>query len=220
MSEKKDGSMKLFENGDANMENRNKFFKSAGIDSSRVISAGIANGTNVKIVSASSPKIIYEADGLVTNNKNIFLSITIADCVPVYFYNPENKIVAIVHCGWRGIIGGIIKNALNKIFELGGKAENLAVALGPGICKDHFEIREDTLNEFRDYPEFVVWDSGKIFVDLKEIIKKQLNEFQIRSENIEDNPECTFENNKYFSFRRDKPKIIEAMIAVIGIQST
>lgn len=218
MSEKQDGSMKLFKDDSANMENRNKFFKSVDIDSGQVISAGIANGTNVKIVFANSPKIIYEADGLVTNDKNTFLSITTADCIPVYFYEPENGISGIAHCGWRGVIDGIIKNTLNKIFELGGKTENLAVALGPGICKDHFEIKEDALDKFSDYPEFVIRSNGKIFVDLKGIIKKQLGDFKIKSEKIEDNPECTFESGKYFSFRRDKPEAVEAMIAVIGIK--
>lgn len=216
MSEKKDGSMKLFKDGSANIENRNKFFKFIGIDSGQVISAGIANGINVKIISANSPKIIYEADGLVTNDKNTFLSITIADCIPVYFYEPKNGISGIAHCGWKGIVNGIIKNTLNKIFELGGKTENLAVALGPGICKSHFEIKEDISDKFSDYPEFIIRSDDKISVDLRGIIKKQLGNFQIKSENIEDNPDCTFEGDKYFSFRRDKPKIIEAMVAIIG----
>ncbi len=218
MSEKQDGSMKLFKGSSVNLDNRDRFFKSVGIDSDQVMGAGMANGINVKIVSASSPKIIYETDGLVMNNKNIFLSITIADCIPIYFYEPENRILGITHCGWRGIVDGITKNTLNKIFELGGKAENLAVAIGPGICKDHFEIKEDVLDKFGDYPEFIIRSDNKILVDLKGIIKKQLGDFQIKSEKIEDNPECTFEGDRYFSFRRDKPEAIESMIAVIGIK--
>lgn len=216
MSEKQDGSMKLFKDGDVNLDNRNNFFRSIGINSNQVISAGIANRTNVKIVSANNPKIIYETDGLITNDKNIFLSITVADCVPAYFYEPKNGILGITHCGWRGVAGGIMENTLDKIFELGGKAENIAVVVGPGICKKHFEIKEDALNKFRSYPEFIIRSDDRIFIDLKGIIKKQLGNFQIKSEKIEDNPECTFENNKYFSFRRDKPKIIEAMVAIIG----
>lgn len=217
MSENKDGSMKLFKNSYKNAMNRNIFFKSIGINSDRVISAGIANGINVKIISANSMKVIYGTDGLVTNRKNVFLSITVADCIPVYIYEPENGILGIAHCGWRGIVNGIIKNSYYKITELGGRADNLEVALGPGICKSHFEIKEDVLDKFSDYSEFIIQRDDKIFVDLKGIIKKQLGYFQIKSADIEDNAECTFESDKYFSFRRNKPEIVEAMIAIIGI---
>ena len=75
------------------------------------------------------------------------------------------------------------------------------------------------MDKFNLYPEFIIRKNNKIFVDLKNIIKKQLDKFKIIPENIEDNKECTFENNKYFSFRRDKPKIVETMIAVIGMKN-
>jgi len=215
MSEREDGSMKLAPDN-ANAENRKEFF--AKIAAEKVISADLENGTNAAIVSASSPPIISSADALVTSEKNIYLSITVADCIPVYFYETENKIIALAHCGWRGICGGIIQNTLEKIFMLGGKAENIKMALGPGINKCHFEIKLDILDRFTDYPDFVVKHEEKVFVDLKGIIKKQLDDFGIKEENIENNQECTFENaEKYFSYRRDKPLNIEAMAVAIGL---
>lgn len=218
MSEREDGNMKLISGGE-NSENRNKFFGKSGINAEKVFSADLQNGTNVVIVSADSQKIISGADALVINNKNISLSVTIADCIPVYFYEPGKKIIALAHCGWRGIVGGIVRNTLDKILDLGGKVENTKIALGPGINKCHFEIKKDVLDKFSNYPDFIERRENKIFVDLKGIIKKQLDDFRIKDENVENNQECTFESiDKYFSYRRDKPEKIEAMVAVIGLR--
>jgi YfiH family protein len=216
MSERKDGSMKLFKNESKNSENRQKFFASLDIDDKSVISAEIVHGTNAKVVFENDRGIIGETDGLVTNDKSVFLSITVADCFPVFFYDPENKIIGIAHAGWRGIIGGVLKNTLEEIFKLKGKPENMAVALGPGICKNHFEIKEDILDRFSDYPEFIIRKNQKIFVDLKSVMKKQLKEQGINADKIKDSAICTYESNNLFSWRRDKPKKIEAMVAVIG----
>ncbi|EKE11025.1 MAG: hypothetical protein ACD_15C00151G0003 [uncultured bacterium] len=218
MSEREDGSMKLFEDSELNLENRKRFFEKIGIGENKVVAAEIVHETDVAIVDNASPEIMREADGLVAKDENVFLSVTVADCIPVYFYEPEQKIIAIAHCGWRGIVDGIIESSVNKVIGLGGKAENLKVALGPGIDKCHFEIREDVLERFSKYPEFIIRREDKIFVDLKGIIRKQLANFNINTENIEDNKECTVEHDRYFSYRRDRPKSTEAMIAIIGFK--
>ena len=118
MSERKDGSMKLLKDSDLNLANRKRFFGEIGISKKKIISTGIIHGTNVKIIDSTSPEIVPKTDGLITKYKNIFLCITIADCIPVYFFEPEQKIIAIIHCGWRGIVGGIIKNTIEKIQSL------------------------------------------------------------------------------------------------------
>lgn len=217
LSEKKDGSMKIVAVG-GNDGNRESFFAKVGIELQRVVSAGLRNGTNIEIVNGDSPKVVEGVDGLVAKGRNIFLSITVADCIPVFFFEPESEIVAIAHCGWRGIVGGIVKNILDSIKELEGKMDNLKVALGPGIDVCHFEIRKDVLDRFAEYEKYLIKKDGKIFVDLKGIIFEQLVKNGVRKEKIENDGECTFESEKYFSFRRDKPEVIEAMVAVIGIQ--
>ncbi|HRZ34032.1 MAG TPA: peptidoglycan editing factor PgeF [Candidatus Moranbacteria bacterium] len=218
MSEREDGSMKLFKDSDLNLENRKRFFEKIGIGENKIIAAEIVHGIKVEIVNNSSPNFILEADGLITRDKNIFLSATMADCIPVYLYESEKKIIGVIHCGWRGIVSGIIGNAIKETLSIGGKTENLKIALGPGINSCHFEIKDDVLDRFGSYPEFVIRREGKIFVDLKGIIKEQMVDLGIDYKNIENNEECTMEDDRYFSFRRDKPKVTEAMVAVIGLK--
>ena len=224
MSEKKDGSMKFFKESVLNLENqknRKRFFEKMEIKESEVVYAYLQGGNKATVVENSGREIIPETDALITKQKNLYLSITVADCIPVFFYNAEAKIISIVHAGWRGIVSGIVKNTVDKIIEVGGQPENMAVAMGPGINACHFNIKADALDEFDEYKEFLLEKDGLRFVDLKGIIKKQLLELGINPENIENNNDCTFENaDKYFSYRRDKknPENMEAMLALIGMK--
>lgn len=217
LSEKEDGSMKILEDG-GNEDKRKSFFRKIGIDMRNVVGADLVHGNNIAIINDFNQNIIKETDGLVTKNKEISLAVTVADCIPVFFFDPEEKIIAVSHCGWRGIVDGIIGNTVRKIEEIGGKYENIEASIGPGINTCHFEIKEDVLGYFKEHKEFIEKEDSKTFVDLKGIIRKQLNLAGVGEENIENDNECTFESEKYFSYRRDKPEIVEAMIAVIGFR--
>ncbi|MFA6183702.1 MAG: peptidoglycan editing factor PgeF [Parcubacteria group bacterium] len=217
MSEKDAGSMKLLKN-DINEKNRNNFFKDLGIDKNNVFSAEIVHSDKVEIVDNDSPKIIKGADSLITRRK-VFLAVTIADCIPVYFYDEKNKVIGLAHAGWRGIADGIIKNTLNKMLTLGATAIEINIIMGPGIRDCHFEVDNDVAVNFKNYSEFIFKKENKIFINLFGIINKESLDFGIKKENISDYEECTFENsNKYFSYRRDNPKIVEAMIAIMGMR--
>ncbi|HEX8974415.1 MAG TPA: peptidoglycan editing factor PgeF [Patescibacteria group bacterium] len=219
MSEKEDGSMKLIAGTDLNVENRQRFFEKIGIAKNKIVAAEIVHGTGVEFVDKNSPEFIAGVDGLITKSKSLFLSVTVADCIPVFVYEKEAGILGIAHCGWRGIVDGIIESMIKKVFENGGRIENIEIAMGPGINQCHFEIREDVLDKFNDFSEFVIGRNGKMFADLKGIIRRQLHELGVDPKNIENNMECTMENEeKYFSFRRDKPAKVEAMVAVIGMK--
>jgi len=217
VSERGDGSMKILESRE-NENNRREFFLKNKIDSKKVFAAEIVHSDCVEVVDKNSENFVKGVDALVTKEK-IFLSVTVADCLPIYFYDSKNKIIGIAHAGWRGILKRIVENTLDKIIKLGGEAQNIKIILGPGLRSCHFEIGEDIIDEFKNYPQCIIEKDGKIFVDLFGIVKEKLLDKGVLNKNIFDCGECTFcEKEKYFSFRRDKPEKIEAMIAVIGIK--
>ena len=217
LSEKEDGSMKILKDG-RNEENRKNFFEKIEINPDNVVGADLVHGNNIMIVENSNLNIIKDTDGLVTNNKDVSLFVTVADCIPVFFFDLEKNIIAIAHAGWQGIVNDIIIETIRKIKKLGGSERNIKVAIGPGINSCHFEIRRDVLDKFDKYKEFIIKREDRIFTDLKGIIKKQFKEAGIIMGNIESDDECTYESEKYFSYRRDKPKIVEAMIAILGFK--
>lgn len=218
ISEKKDGSMRIYIDG-RNDKNRQSFLEKCGIKKEKVFSAGIVHGACVKTVDKYAPLIIDGADALVTKDK-VALSVTVADCIPVYFYVKNSKIIALAHAGWRGILGGIIENTLSEISRLGGRGNDIEVVLGPGLRACHFEIKRDILGQFKKYSRHIINRDDKIFVDLFGIIREKLTSEGVLRSNIFESGECTFcDKNKFYSFRRDKPKETEAMMAIIGLSN-
>lgn len=217
MSEKNEGSMKLLRSAEDD-KNRNNLLLQCGIDGKKIVAANLVHGNEAAIVDEKSPQIVEGADALVTKEK-VFLAVTVADCVPVYFYDEKNKIIGLAHAGWRGVVGEVAINTLKKMIELGAQRDTIEVVLGPGIKSCHFEIKKDVLGDFKNYPKFISRKENRIFVDLFGIIKEQLLSYRIKEKNVFISKECTFENrDKYFSYRRDKPEVAEVMMAIIGIK--
>ncbi len=213
--------MKLTDNSQNNKEarkNRSKFLKKIGVKNNLVASAELIHGNNVVIVSESDAgNVIRKTDGLITAKENLFLSITVADCLPIFVYEPQKEIIGLVHAGWRGLSENILPITVKKIINnFGSLPKDILIGIGPGISQCHFEVKEDLLKNFESYlPTALLMREGRNFLDLKKIAEIQLINSGIKEKNIEVSSECTFcLKNKYFSFRRDKK--IRAMMAVIG----
>jgi len=223
-SQRKDGSMKLTTDPalkEMISSNRIRFFLENSINQKRVVSAEIVHGNKInKVVEDDGGKTINNADGLITQDKNIFLSITSADCLPIFLFEPEKEIIGMIHAGWRSLEKNIIQNAAQKIKELGGKPENILAGIGPAICQKHYGVGSEIAEKFAGYPETIKNDGGKIYLNIKKIALLQLLEWGVKKKNIEISPECTFElPRQYFSARRDQKKEVEAMVSLIGIRN-
>jgi len=222
MSGKKDGQMKLRARG--YIKNRQKFLSQLGIDLKDVVSADLCHGKSVKIIKGISAQGgsasggIPKTDGLVSNQSGIFLAVTVADCLPIVFFEPNKKIVGMVHSGWKSTVKNIAEVAVKKIKQLGGNPKDLMVEAGPGIGECHFEVGRETLPKFKKYQKFVKIKQGKYFIDLKGIIRYQLEKSGIKKSNIKISKTCTFCDKKYFSSRRDNNKITKVGIVIIGIK--
>ncbi|KPL15499.1 hypothetical protein AMJ74_01350 [candidate division WOR_3 bacterium SM1_77] len=104
-------------------------------------------------------------DGLMSS-KQKGLGIKIADCLPVYAFS-QNKI-SILHCGWRGIIGGITKKARNIL-------KDFHYLLGASIGTCCYEIQKDVVDLFKkDYAHAILVRDGKYYLDLKAAVIKDL----------------------------------------------
>lgn len=225
-SEKSDGSMRLGDNKKIfalNLERRKKYFAKKNIFLSQITQASLVHRDKIKkITKKDASKIIPSTDGLISSEKNLFLTLTGADCFPIYFFDPDKKAIGVAHAGWKGVVKNITGKVINKMLKaFESNPRNILIGIGPGIRACHFEIKKENIHFFKKYHEHVLKRKGKIFVDLPGIIKKQLLMAGVNNNNIEDSKKCTFcLKNKYFSYRRDKPKIIKAMIAHIGIKET
>jgi YfiH family protein len=213
-STKKDGSMKI---GDkAGEKNREKFLKKAEIDKNNVVFMKGCHGKRVKKVSKKDKgKIVEGFDGLITKEKGVFLGMTFGDCLPVFLWDKEKKVISLLHCGWRGIAKGILEEGVKKIKSFKIKPKEIFVFIGPGVCKKHYEIKEDVFEKFKNYKNAITFKKGKIFLDLKKVVKEKLKGLGIKR--IFQSKECTFcQKQKYFSLRRDKK--LRVQIALFGLK--
>jgi YfiH family protein len=95
---------------------------------------------------ASNP---LAGDGLVTAESGVLLTIRIADCLPVLLVDPERRVVAAVHAGWRGALARIIEKAVGDMRRaLGSAPQNLVAALGPSIRACCYEVGEEVVEAF------------------------------------------------------------------------
>ena len=222
ISERRDGNMRLGAEGQIDqkiLENRRIFFESKSIDPNDVVTAGLVHSNRVvSVFKKDRGKIIPQTDGLATSESKVFVSITIADCVPIYFYDSIKQVVCIVHAGLKGILSGIVKNSIELLQgEFQTSANNLLVGLGPSIKKRNYDISKYDKSLVKGYEDFVSLEQGKKLIDLQAIIKAQLTVLGVKSDNIETDPACTFEEKEtYFSHRRDQVDPLEAMVSYIG----
>lgn len=219
ISEKSDGNMKLM--AEYWEKNRKKYFKKKYFKYKNLVSAKLEHGDNVEIIENDQKKFIDYCDGLLTDNSDIILSVTVADCFPVFLFDPNREVVGILHCGWRSVANGIVEKALEKMKKtFDCQLSQVTIGIGPGLQKCHFEIGKELKKEFSAYRNFFITKNDKLFLDLEGVITEKLISKGILKENIENSRKCTFCENKLWSYRKDgtdENGDIQAMIAGIKI---
>lgn len=211
-----DGPMKLVGDGSTVRDTRAIYFAKEKVHPDHVVSAALVHGKHIeRVMFTSGGKAFVDTDGLITRDAETFLSVTVADCIPVYFFDPTHDVVGIVHAGWRGVVRGIIPEMVRIMkADYGSEAADILVGIGPSIQQCHFEITEEIRDQFDR--NAIEERDGKIFVNLTLMLIRQLRESGVVQ--IEDAGICTFcHPDRYFSYRRDKPTDVEAMIAWIGL---
>lgn len=215
-STRADGDMKLRNIDEAGVARRGAFFKQNGIQAGSVIGVEAVHGADViRVGQREAGAAMKHVDGLFTAEPGIFLSVTAADCLALYFYDPVDKMVALVHAGWRGLARGIIAKTLRQ-FEF---PERVRVGVSPFIQACHFEVGADVLDMFSAHPEAITEREGKTFLDLGIVAWRQLLEGGVKSEYTEVSSQCTAcLKDVYFSYRRDGEPL-QVMVAVLGMKN-
>lgn len=195
-------------------KNYSILFESIGWDPNHLAIAKQVHGSHVKTVDA--PGIYLDCDGLVTDQIGLAIAIQVADCAAVLLYEPESKVIAAIHAGWRGAIAGIIKVGIQSIKKLNGDPSKLVGFISPCISLQNFEVGPEVANQFPDqFCDYTSFD--KPHVDLSGFIREQLINEGLESKNIEKSDSCTFDNNQFFSYRREREKS-GRMLALIKIK--
>ena len=85
---------------------------------------------------------VADADILVTQSPGVALAIMVADCVPVALIDPEARVLAAVHAGWRGTAGAAVVRALEAMGALGARPERIRAYLGPAVGPARYQVND------------------------------------------------------------------------------
>lgn len=193
---------------DVMVKQRANWLKQFNINIADVISMRIAGGNNVLVLNKKDQKLPAEFDSVITNLKNIYFTLTIADCLPIIVLDPKKEVLSLIHAGWRGVDGGIIGTTISKMVEtFRVLPQDLIVGIGPAIHKNSYikdkSFREKISEELNKFVED--FGEDKVKVDLISAAVSQLAQSGVKRNNIEISDQDTFSNN-YFSHHRAKIK--------------
>jgi len=202
-------------------ENFRRIGEILGYGPERFVLSDQTHTTNVRIVTSEDlgkgivrPKDYSDVDGLITDEPGIVLGTFYADCVPLYFYDPVKRVIALSHSGWRGTVSGMGQVTVDKMVQaFGCDPGDMIAAIGPSICQDCYEVSEDVAHEFeKEFPghekELLLPKAGaKYQLDLWKANEIVLTRAGIRREHLEVTDVCTCCNPDYlFSHRASNGK--------------
>lgn len=143
--------------------------------------------------------VVGDGDGHVTRSAGLLLTVTLADCVPVFVADPAHRAVALLHAGWRGTAAGIVERGLAAMAgAFGSDAGGLFVHLGPAICGECYEVGPEVF-EALDEPA----PSAATPIDLRGVVRRRALAAGVGAGRLTVSRECTLcGDGRYYSHRR------------------
>lgn len=180
-------------------------------DAERYIFARQTHSDHVAVVTSENRSATFpDTDALITNEPGLFVCIQTADCVPILLFDPQKKVVAAIHAGWRGTVSKIAKKAVQQMIQtFGCDPVNIMAGIGPSIHIHAYEVGREVAEaveaNFTNSSALLKpsLNEGKAYFDLWEANQTVLMESGLREENIEVMGLCTFEHaDLFYSARR------------------
>lgn len=89
-----------------------------------------------------------KADAMVTDRPGVALGVLSADCAPVLLADGTAQVIGAAHAGWKGALAGVVEATVEAMEALGARRERLAVAVGPCIGRESYEVGPEFLAPF------------------------------------------------------------------------
>ena len=183
------------------------------------------HGNLVHTIDASYDGARPDGDGMVTAVAGIALGIFSADCVPILMADVERGVAGAFHAGWRGTIAEIATQGVRAMAALGARPHEIRAALGPSIGPCCFEVDDELAQRFaheiphaREYSR--AGRPGKAYLDLRGIIRRELEHAGLAHDAIEVAGPCTrCANDRYFSRRGAGGAITGLQMSFIGFSA-
>lgn len=179
---------------------------------SRLVASPQVHGDSIHVIDEealsrseerSSLFITPPGDALVTSLPDVGIVIKVADCQPIFLVDPVQRVVANIHCGWRGSVAGFPAKVVQFLTDrFGCRPRTLLAAVGPSLgpcCAEFIHYREELPQDFWQF------ETRPKHFDFWAITRSQLAAAGLQQENIAVAGRCTkCETENFFSYRGEK----------------
>ena len=208
---------------------RRQFIETQGLSLRQLVAARQVHGARVQVVDAvmagagaeSQESAVPQTDAMVTSEPEIVLGIFTADCLPLFLYDPDTPAIAVVHAGWRGALNRIAAFTLETMVKtFGTRPGRVWAAVGPGICRNCFEVAPDLAERFRGADPQAVAKIDSIFhVDLTGFVARDLVSAGMNPGRVVFSGICTACNPETFFSYRAGGGTPGRMMGIIGLKN-
>ena len=190
-------------------QNRALVAETLGVPAGRLLTLYQIHSARAVIVDKPWNGEAAEADALVTRTPGLAIGTLTADCAPILLCDPQARVIAAAHAGWRGALSGIAEATMAAMEKLGAKRERVVAVIGPSISQRAYEVGSDYVDRFlAEEPAsetFFMTDesSGEPHFDLSGYVAERLSRAGVGS--VSDLGLCTYcDETRLFSYRRSQ----------------
>ena len=188
-------------------ENRRRMAQHMGVAPEQLVSAHQVHSPDAVVATTpwqapTRPK----ADAIVTATPGLAVSVTAADCGPVLLVDPNARVIAAAHAGWKGALTGIVESTIQAMEKLGAERGCMVAAIGPMIRQQSYEVGGEFVERFLDADAdnamYFVPSSrnGHAMFDLAGFIRMRLENAGVLM--IDDLGIDTYSDERFYSYRR------------------
>lgn len=124
-------------------ENRSRAFQVIGCSMESMYDVWQVHSSEVVCTDRPRPPDArhLQADAILTDTPGVTLFMRFADCVPIMLFDPQKKVVGLVHAGWKGTVDQIVRIAVQTMeLKYHTRPEDIRAGVGPSIGAHHYEI--------------------------------------------------------------------------------
>jgi YfiH family protein len=181
-------------------ENRQRVANAIDVDPAHLITISQVHGTDVVDVDVDSS--MREGDGLVSARGDLALAILVADCVPILLVDDASTKFGVVHAGWRGLAGGVLKSALAHFVNPG----SVHAVLGPCISMAGYQVGPEVAAHFIAIHDALRADEDdRSRLDLRHVVASQLRELGVVDQHVTLCRQSTDGGEVFYSDRAQRP---------------
>jgi hypothetical protein len=182
---------------------RNRRLVAAALNAEELVFVRQVHGHRVRVIDdrpAGDSAALPEADAMLTDRAGKFLVVQVADCQPILIFDPVRRVVANVHCGWRGSVADVAGRTVAALHgRFGCAPQDLLVGIGPSLgpcCAEFVNYRAEIPNRFWDYRR------DSVCFDFWAMTRDQLIAAGVAADHIEISGLCTrCDTERFFSYR-------------------